>query len=82
MGWNTTVLVLNDALHIIENDPQFGARLVEAIQMAHGGKQVDVAAHSTTGGIHCNAATVIETHHADRMVTVKIGQNMGEVVKS
>lgn len=80
MGWNTTVVVLNDALSFIENDPEFGKRLAGAIQKAVRGKPVDVAAHSANGGIHCNAATVIETHHADYDVLVRVGGNRGEVV--
>lgn len=82
MGYNTTVVVLNDALSFIENDAEFGSRLARAISEAatNGGKPVNVAARSSQGGIHCNAATVIESHHADYFVTVKVGRNCGEVV--
>lgn len=81
MGFNTTVVVLNDALGEIRNDPEFGRRLADAIAHVQRGKPVDVPAHSIKGGIHCNAAVVIETHHADYMVTVRVGGNYGEVVK-
>ena len=76
MGWNTTVVVMNDALSAIRDDPQFGERLYRAVLAIQRGKPVDVAAHAN-GGIHCNAATVIETHHADHTVYVKVGQNCG-----
>lgn len=82
MGYNTTVVVLNDALGFIENDPEFGSRLARAISEAatNGGKPVNVPSISSRGGAHCNAATVIESHHADYFVTVKVGRNCGEVL--
>lgn len=79
MGFNTTVVVLNDALGAIEQDSEFGRRLVKAILEVQHGKPVDVAAHGLRS-IHCNAATVIETHHADHFVTVRVGGNCGEVI--
>jgi hypothetical protein len=83
MGYNTTVVVLNDALSFIENDPEFGRNLARAIMEAatNGGKPVNVPARSSRGGVHCNAATVIETHHADYSVLVKVGQNYGEALE-
>jgi hypothetical protein len=77
MGFNTTVVVLNDALHQIENDPEFGRNLARAIMRVSGrGGKMDVPA-----GNHCNAAEVIESHHADWMVYVRVGGNTGEVVR-
>ncbi len=73
MGFNTTVVVLNDATHEIENDPKFGQKLVRAIRALAHGSQQDV-----TAGNHCNAATVIETHHADGNVLVAVGGNRGQ----
>lgn len=76
MGFNTTVIVLNDALDDIERDPEFGKKLSRAIQhMSISDRPVDVTASN-----HCNAASVIETHHADGTVIVAIGQNTGDVV--
>ncbi len=77
MGWNTTVVVLNDALDQIEKDPQFGASLARAIRhmpvARHRGEdRIDVAA-----GNHCNAACVIESHHADSTALVSVGGNLG-----
>lgn len=79
MGYNTTVVVMNDSLSSIEEDPEFGKRLVHAILEVQRGKPVDVAAHGKRM-VCCNAATVIETHHADHFVTVKVGMNYGEIV--
>lgn len=76
MGFNTTVLVLNDAVHQIENDPEFGKNLASAIREVHGtADRIYVGA-----GGHVNAATVIETHHADSMVLVGLGGNRGIVL--
>lgn len=75
MGWNTTVVVMNDALNSIEKDPDFGRKLALACLRAIDGKPHDVSA-----GGHVNAATVIETHHADTLVTVEVGHNFGRVV--
>ena len=80
MGYNTTVVVLNDALSYIKDDPGFGARLAYAVSRAVMGKPVDVPAYSIGGGVYCNAAIVIETHHADYDVMVRVGGNRGEVI--
>lgn len=79
MGWNTTVVVLNDALSSIENDPEFGAKLARAVRAAIERSKcpIDVSA-----GNHCNAALVVETHHADQEVTVLVGRNFGRVLPS
>ena len=79
MGFNTTVVVLNDALSYIAEDPEFGRRLYDAISNLSRDKRGYVSAHSVHGGVYCNAATVIETHHADHDVTVVVGGNRGYV---
>jgi hypothetical protein len=78
MGWNTTVVVLNDALHQIETDTQFGSRLARAVSMACGGQKEKWELDVPAGG-HCNAATVIESHHADTNALISVGGNMGHV---
>lgn len=76
MGYNATVVVLVDALTEIREDPQFGWNLAAAInKVSCFGGSVDVVA-----GNHYNAATVIECHHADQDVVVKVGGNYGEVL--
>jgi len=74
MGFNTTVVVLNDALVDIERDPEFGRKLSQAVMSVRRGEPVDVPAMG-----HVNAATVIETHHADGTVLVSVGGNYGHV---
>jgi hypothetical protein len=74
MGFNTTVIVMNDALHEIREDPEFGRKLSEAIAaFSHRNPHLrDVSA-----GCHVNAAHVIETHHADGVAVVAVGGNTG-----
>jgi hypothetical protein len=81
MGFNTTVVIYNDALGYIEKDPEFGKRLAQAVQAlwSHGHKPQDFFAASPEGG-SSSAGVVIETHHADGNVFVRVGQNSGEVV--
>lgn len=84
MGYNTTVIVLNDALDHIANDPEFGKTLARAISQLGSGRPgirgIDVPAcrYDNEGhvcGMHINAATVIETHHADMNAIVAVGGN-------
>jgi hypothetical protein len=76
MGFNSTVVVLNDALSQIERDPDFGKNLARAIMEVSRGKPVDVASVSGNSA-HCNVATVIETHHADLYEVTAVGGNCG-----
>lgn len=75
MGLNTTVLILNDAAHDIENDPDFGKKIVAAMSRMNSHEQIVVRA-----GSHGNAATVIETHHADSRFAILVGENMATII--
>lgn len=83
MGYNTSVLILNDALNHIENDPLFGKKLADAIRFVSVDKpqKIDLK-HETDKGIFvfCDAVTVIETHHADTNVVIAVGNNQGRVL--
>ena len=81
MGYNTTVIVLNDALHEIENDPLFGRKLGEAVARLSLGRAVvgDHGVDISAGG-HVNAATAIESHHADSNAIVAVGGNCATVL--
>lgn len=73
MGWNTTVVILNDGLSAIEAHPdEFAKNLTSAIMQVLRGDPVDVPC-----GSHANVAQVIETHHADDTVVVATGGNHG-----
>ena len=65
MGFNTTVLVLNDALTEIENDPEFGKKLVAGIRKLGSTGGIHPGPVNVPVGNHANPVTVIETHHAD-----------------
>jgi hypothetical protein len=72
MGYNTTVIVLNDALHEIEKDKEFGAKLALAIMKSRPGHREDISSN-----YFVNAASVIATQHADITSVVAIGGNHG-----
>jgi hypothetical protein len=73
MGFNTTIMVLNDALHCIEDDPEFGKKVSDAVHSLMRGEQVPIS----SGG-HYAAATAVETHHADQVRVIAVGGNMAE----
>jgi len=77
MGYNTTVVIMNDALGAIGDDPDFGKHLRAAVLRAISKK--DCPVHVGALG-HSTAALVIETHHADFEVLVRVGGNHGNVV--
>lgn len=73
MGYNTAVLVLNDALGCIEDDPDFGMNLARAIRYFNMKREpIDISSKN-----HVNAATVISCEHADADQVVVFGKNMG-----
>lgn len=82
MGYNATVVVMVDALQDIAKDSKFGERLSEAVSdVLNWRERKDVPAiPDGARGVFCNAATVIEAHHADQNVLVKIGGNFGQVI--
>lgn len=80
MGYNTTIVVMNDALNAIGEDPEFGRKLEDAILSCHRVDNPDVSAVSKGGGIHVNAATVIGCEHADVTQVIAVGWNSGTVL--
>lgn len=75
MGFNTTVVVINDALSSIEADKEFGEKLASAVLMYPQAKPTYVSARGFS-----NAALVIETHHMSGLVPVLVGGNSGHVL--
>ncbi len=73
MGFNTTVVILNDSLYDIENDPDFGKNLAIAINTLSG----QSGPISVPSGGSGRAASVIETHHSDYAVLIVTGCNSG-----
>lgn len=73
MGYNTTMVILNDALHLIREDKEFGKKVYDAALVVTNRGRQDISS-----GNHCNAATVIESHHADHMKLIAVGGNCGQ----
>lgn len=80
MGWNTVVVVMNDALHDIAGDTQFGERLQRAVlgfsTSRRLGRDSCVAAHGERC-VHVNAAEVVSQDHADGHQVVIAHGNTG-----
>ena len=78
MGYNTPVLLLNDGMHEIANDPTLAKRMAQASATAHMiGKAVDVSA-----GNHSNAVSVLPSAHADIVQVIAFGGNHATILGS
>ncbi len=83
MGYNTTVIVMNDALHQIAQDEKFGEKLVDAIcglSISDDTEGVRVPSRNVSAGGYVNAATAVETHHSNRNTIVAVGGNHATVI--
>jgi hypothetical protein len=76
MGYNTGIIILNDAVHSLPEDKEFGRKLHDAI-LAFSHRRIDVAI-----GCHVNACQVICQEHADVEMIVGIGGNSGRILGS
>lgn len=77
MGYNSTIVVLNDALHSIQNDKEFGNKVSSAIlKLSVKEGPIDISC----GGF-VSAASVIETHHNSAFVPILVGSNCGYVIE-
>lgn len=74
MGFNTTIVILNDGLHVIEKHPEeFIKNLLQAMnEQWSSNEAVNVPCAN-----HCNVAQVIEQHHADGTHLILTGGNYG-----
>jgi hypothetical protein len=77
MGYNTSVIILNDALGQLKEDREFRPRLADGISKLSIRRPQDVRI-----GQHVNACHVLETHHADQMLPILVGGNFGRVIES
>ena len=76
MGFNATVVVLVDQLSAIENAPNFGKQLADAVRQ----KLNDPNERYGRAPYVPGQTTVIEAHHADHMMVVAVGGNCGQVL--
>lgn len=76
MGWNTSLIIRNDCLHDIENDPAYGKKVADAVK--------EVIMQDRGVNVHCGSCgastTVIETHHADATAIIAVGGNTARVL--
>lgn len=70
MGFNTAILMLNDALGDLRDDPDVGVKLYDAVTRTTRGQPVVVHL-----GCHGNAATVIPSQHASLNQVIVVGGN-------
>lgn len=77
MGFNTTVVILNDGLGAIREDAKFGEKLADAI--ANWGVNRDRLANTLHSG-NGNVGEVVETHHADGTAVIAVGGNCGTLI--
>jgi hypothetical protein len=72
VGFNTTILFLNDAEYGLEGDTLFPSKLARAIRQIGGSgeKRIDVSVSN-----HVNGCCVIESHHADEVHLIAVGGN-------
>lgn len=77
MGFNSTLIIMNDCLNEIKNDKNFGEKVHNAIIRydSMNKKGIDISS-----GCCVNAATVIDCHHADGTSLIAIGGNYGTII--
>lgn len=83
MGWNTTVVINNDALGDIAGDPEFGSILGDCIFRFYRneGKPLEIVARREFEGdivsISCNAGMVVSSNMSCSSSVVLVGGNRG-----
>jgi hypothetical protein len=75
MGFNTTIVILNDAISELTTDPGFGERLYRGISGFRVQRQNDISI-----GRHINACHVVSMGHADITQVVAVGGNCGTLL--
>ena len=79
MGYNTSAIIMNDALSSIREDKDLGKKIHDGVIALSGvsrGTIIDVSA-----GGYVNAIGLIEDHHADHMQPLLIGGNTAHVIQ-
>ena len=87
MGFNTTILILNDGFHSIEDNLQEWFQKIRRkancndtvlIGTQNGG--TDYGLGDVGAGSHVNCSSVIATHHADETVVMAVGGNCATIL--
>lgn len=69
MGFNSTIMILNDNLHRIKDDPDFGKKVYDAV--------CGFGHEDSTFDYQCK---VLGVHHADNEMVFVVGGNTGQEV--
>lgn len=81
MGFNATLVVMHDALHEIGRDLNFGKNVYETVlRCSARGQDIPHYQRDIPALNHCNAASWIESHHADGTALVAVGGNYGTLL--
>lgn len=72
MGFNSTIIILNDCLHAIRDDKEFGQKIWDAVNKSYADQDC-VTLYSKNG----NCGEVVHVHHADDVKLLVVGGNTG-----
>jgi hypothetical protein len=76
MGFQTTLIIRNDAIGDIRDNPtEFVGNLLRAIGEVSGTKGLDIPC-----GHHANVARVVEVHHSDSTTVIASGGSTAELL--
>jgi hypothetical protein len=77
MGFNTSLVLMNDCLHGLKDDKDLGEKIEQAVLKLSVEKgPIDIIFGGYSGYFRA-----IETHHADGYVPILVGGNTGIVIK-
>lgn len=74
MGFQTSIMLLNDAVDQLKTDTGFGPRLLDAI-LESSRKEYRERGVDVWLGNHANACVVLPSQHADNVQIVAVGGN-------
>lgn len=70
MGFNTALMILNDAADGLKDNPDVGTSIYNALLESQRGKPVDFSIKS-----YANGGVVLPSHHADVVQLIAVGGN-------
>lgn len=74
MGYNTAVMILNDAMDGLKTDPDVGKKLHDAILRSSRPEFRERGVDFSIGN-HCNGGGVLPSQHADQVQIIAVGGN-------
>ncbi len=82
MGYNTTLLLLNDAIREIDKDPAGWWKETRLHLSTFNGRRDGESGHDYGFGTHANGFTIAQVAHADVTSLIAIGGNYSTVLLS